>query len=197
MAELWAALVDPAGVGVTVYMPGSYPYVNGFHAPGPSGTAGFGTNYFRAVTPFAIPPGAVRDLEVFVIAGHHEAARGTVYRLRPEIAVLDVLAPLGWLDEPEDGSVHAGSIPVAGWAWDNVGISRVDVLVDDVFVAVATYGIDRPDVAAAYPGAPVATGYGYLLDGAALSNGPHRVMTRSWDAAGNVLELSATVVVNN
>lgn len=197
MAEYWAALIDASGRALTVYMPGSLPYVNGFLAPGAPGPQGDGTTYFRSVTPFGIEPGAVVEAEVYVIAGHHTDARQVVYTLRPSAAVPDILWPFGALDEPSAGSTVSGTISVAGWALDNVAVTRVDILVDDVVAGTATYGVERQDVAAAYPGAPVNAGYEYVLDTSSYPNGPHVIVAVARDAAGHAGRMAATVTVAN
>lgn len=197
MSEHWASLVNGTGDGVTVYMPGSYPFVNGFVAPGSPGPTGTGTTYFRSVTPFGFDPADVREAEVFVIAGHHVEARGTVYALRTAGTPPDVLAPLGHLDAPANDATVAGLIDVAGWALDNTIVAAVVVQVDGAEVGTAAYGLERADVQAAYPGAPLATGYEYRLDTAALSNGTHTVRTLARDAAGNTLMRAAVVTVAN
>ncbi|MCP4148253.1 MAG: hypothetical protein GY757_10935 [bacterium] len=67
--------------------------------------------------------------------------------------------PFGEFSTPVDGSTGANSIPVTGWALDDVGIETVKIyreesgilayLGDAVFVEGA-----RPDVEQAYPGYP-------------------------------------------
>jgi hypothetical protein len=83
--------------------------------------------------------------------------------------------PDGRFDTPLDGAIGlTGSIPVTGWAVDDVDVVRVRILRDpvegegpnQVFIGNAAF-VDgaRPDVAAANPGVPRPTrvGWGYLM----------------------------------
>lgn len=56
---------------------------------------------------------------------------------------------LAWIDQPApDARIEGDVLEVAGWAFaDGVGIARIDVLIDGVFVAQAGYGFDAPHVA--------------------------------------------------
>jgi hypothetical protein len=52
------------------------------------------------------------------------------------------------VDSPAPDATLAGSFDVVGWAFkDDVGIARVDILIDDRLVAVARYGTPAPHVA--------------------------------------------------
>ena len=83
--------------------------------------------------------------------------------------------PFGFIDTPADNSTGiTGSLPVTGWALDDVGVARVRIFRDPVFgeparqiyLGDATF-VDgaRPDVQAAFPSLPFASraGWGYLL----------------------------------
>jgi hypothetical protein len=78
--------------------------------------------------------------------------------------------PFGTYETPADGATVAGSIPVTGWALDDVGPASVKLyrksgatrtyIGDAIFVEGA-----RPDVEAAYPGYPLnyQAGWGYMM----------------------------------
>ena len=85
-------------------------------------------------------------------------------------------APIGFIDGPVDGATGiTGSVPVTGWAIDDLDVVRVRILRDPV--AGETTGVPvyigdaalidgaRPDVAALFPALPRNTraGWGYLL----------------------------------
>jgi len=106
-------------------------------------------------------------------------------------------APFGMVDTPASGAVVAGSIPIGGWALDDVGVTNVAIYRDpvgtegpgQVFIGNATF-IEgaRPDVERAYPALPARTraGWGYLL------------LTNMLPGAGNgVFNLSAYAVDNH
>lgn len=82
--------------------------------------------------------------------------------------------PFGFMETPAHNSIARSSIPVTGWALDDIGVSGVEIWRNPVagepaglkFVgnAVLVEGA-RPDVALAYPGYPANTraGWGYML----------------------------------
>jgi hypothetical protein len=81
----------------------------------------------------------------------------------------DTTAPTVSVTAPSGGQRVAGSVAVSATASDNVGVSRVDVLVD---------GVVRGSASAA--SATVA------WDTTAVADGPHTLSARGVDAAGNV-----------
>jgi hypothetical protein len=85
-------------------------------------------------------------------------------------------APAGVFDTPTNGIVNvAGSLPVTGWAVDDVGIARVDIYRDAVGSEPAGAQIllgsaslvsgSRPDVEGLYPNAPLnyRAGWGFMV----------------------------------
>jgi hypothetical protein len=91
-------------------------------------------------------------------------------------------APFGSIDTPVHGSTARSSIPVSGWALDDIAVERVKIyrmegthqiyIGDAVFVEGA-----RPDVESAYPGYPnnYKAGWGYMLLTNFLPNGGNGV----------------------
>ena len=84
-------------------------------------------------------------------------------------------AAFGFVDTPGDNAAGiTGSLPVTGWALDDVDVARVRIFRDavsgeptgQVYIGDATF-VDgaRPDVEAAFPSVPFASGagWGYLL----------------------------------
>ena len=84
--------------------------------------------------------------------------------------------PAGVFDTPTNGIVNvAGSLPVTGWAVDDVGIARVDILRDAVgsepagamilLGSAALVSGSRPDVENLYPNAPQSyrAGWGFMV----------------------------------
>jgi hypothetical protein len=124
-------------------------------------------------------------------------------------------SPFGAFETPGDGANVASSIPVCGWALDDIGPAAVKLyrtavpgepssppglvfIGDAVFVEGA-----RPDVELAYPGHPLSyrAGWGYMLltnflPGA--GNGPVTLVVRAVDGEGHVTELGRkTILCNN
>jgi hypothetical protein len=116
--------------------------------------------------------------------------------------------PFGYFDTPVDGSTISSSIPVTGWALDDIGVESVKIyreqgkklifIGDAIFVEGA-----RPDVAAAYPGYPNNTkaGWGYMMLTNLLPNNGNGIFTLhaiATDSEGNTSTLGTkTITVDN
>jgi hypothetical protein len=120
--------------------------------------------------------------------------------------------PFGSFDTPVHGSTVRSSIPVTGWALDDIGIDRVIIRrnavagegTDKIYIgdAVLVEGA-RPDVELAYPGYPMnyKAGWGYMMLTNMLpngGNGPFTIYAYARDFAGHeVLLGSKTVTCDN
>ena len=120
--------------------------------------------------------------------------------------------PFGVLDTPGDGAQVSGSLPVGGWALDDLEVSRVQIFRDpvageapaQVFIGTAVFVRGaRPDIQQAYPTYPQndRAGWGYLILTNMLpnlGNGMFRIYAYAEDAEGARTLLGArTIVVNN
>ncbi len=116
--------------------------------------------------------------------------------------------PRGVFDTPISGSTVTGSIPVTGWAIDNIGIENVKIyrnpvtgegdglvyIGDAIFVEGA-----RPDIEAAFPGYPnnYKAGWGYLMLTNALpgqGNGNFILYAKTTDKEGNTVTLGSKTI---
>ena len=93
--------------------------------------------------------------------------------------VSDTTAPTVALTSPTSGATLSGSVPLTATASDNIGVSRVDFLVDGAVVGQGTLSGGT---------------YTYTWDTTPASTGSHTVRARATDAAGNNT-LSSTVTV--
>ncbi len=82
---------------------------------------------------------------------------------------LDGVAPTVSLTSPADGSTVNGNVALAAVASDDVGVERVEFLVDGVLV-----------------GSDTSAPYTATWDASAASNGPHAVQARARDLVDNV-----------
>lgn len=187
--EQWAAFVDKNGNGLTVYIPGVFPYVGGFAAAGDPGPTGFGTNYFAPFAIYTFSPGAVLEGDVYLIAGDYRHARQVIYDLHNQLSVADIFTPFGTVDSPQVNATVGGTTSVAGWTFDNVAVAEVDIFVDGVRAGMANYGIPRPDVVKDFPSAPDGCGFSFSLDTRGYSNGTHTMQVRVVDTSGNTAVL--------
>jgi hypothetical protein len=116
--------------------------------------------------------------------------------------------PIGDFSTPIDGSIVSGSVPVTGWALDDVAVQDVKIYQGDenflvyygdaVFVEGA-----RPDIEAAYPDYPAnyKAGWGYMLLTNYFphgGNGDYRLHAVATDINGNRVDLGVkTITVDN
>jgi hypothetical protein len=187
--EQSAALVDANNQGLTVFVPGVYPY---WSASWPDQSAGDGptasaTVYMAPMASLTIQPGQVIEGDVYVIPGDAAAARAEVYALHQALPSSNIVTPLVTMDVPAPNATISGSgTQMAGWAFGNSAVSAVMIYVDGLLKGSATLGGARPDVAAAYPHlAPADSGWSYSLDTATLTNGVHSLVVHATDSSGN------------
>ena len=184
--EQWGALVNNKNIGLTVFVPGSYPYAEGTSVP-PGGPPNHGANYFKLLTFASFAPGSVLEADLYLFGGDYRTARQAIYALKKTMPPQDPFPPVGSLDAPGRDSILKGSTAVTGWAFDNNQVSEVDVLVDEKVVGQAQYGsTQRPDVSVKYAHAPLSIGFRYALDTTKYPNGKHSVGINVKDPAGNV-----------
>jgi hypothetical protein len=101
------------------------------------------------------------------------------------------------MDVPQDGASLGGTASLWGWAFDNIGVNRVEIRVDSTSFGNATLGGSRPDIPNAYPNAISNAGWHFSLNTKKISDGQHTITARMYDAAGNFSDRSATVTINN
>jgi len=117
-------------------------------------------------------------------------------------------SPFGSFDTPADGAAQEGSVPVTGWALDDIQVAKVEIwraaAADEgsglVYIGEAVFVEDaRPDVEKVYPLYPNnrRAGWGYMM----LTNGlPNRgngtfvIHARATDAEGRVVEIGKKTI---
>jgi hypothetical protein len=130
-----------------------------------------------------------------------------VFRIRQ--AGTGSVPPFGAFDAPLDGSQVSGSIPLGGWALDDLEVTRVQIYRDpsggegssQIFMGNAVFVRGaRPDVARAYPTYPQndRAGWGFLILTNMLpnqGNGASRVYAYADDAEGARTLLGAKTII--
>jgi Bacterial Ig domain len=200
VSEQWGSLVNTQNSGLTVYVPSVDPYFIGFTAPdiGGGGPADNSTNYFAPLGNLTIGPGFVFEGDFYVIAGDGTQARQIVYQLHQNLMIPDIFAPFENIDQPPAGSKVSGVTLVSGWAFDDVKVSKVQILIDRVVDGTANYGLPRPDVQQTFPSAPVNVGFSYSLDTTKYTNGTHTLNVQAIDSSGNIaLTPDEQIVISN
>ena len=188
--EQWGAYVDSTNTGLALYTPMQFPNSKGFNAGS--------TLQFTPLCPYSWDPGSVLEFDTYILLGAVNDSRTAVYALHSQQSGRSPLPAFGNLDDPHTGDTLKGTANVAGWAWDLSAMASIDVFVDGNRVGSATYGLPRPDVGNAFPGAPVNLGYQYSLDSTQLSNGSHTIIVKATDANGRVATFpTAQVTVSN
>ena len=94
----------------------------------------------------------------------------------------------------------AGSTNIGGWAFDdNTGIETVQIAVDGVAFGNASYGGDRSDVCAVYPGKTGCpnVGWNYALDTNMLADGTHSLAVTVTNSAGRSTTVTSSFQVAN
>jgi photosystem II stability/assembly factor-like uncharacterized protein len=112
--------------------------------------------------------------------------------------------PFGEFATPVEGAATYSSIPVTGWALDDVGLASVKIYNGDSYVGDAVFVEGaRPDVQTAYPNYPnnYKAGWGYMLLTYFLpggGNGTYTLVAKAVDIEGNeVVFGSKTITIDN
>ena len=113
-------------------------------------------------------------------------------------------APFGEFATPLDGASVSGSIPVTGWALDDIGIANVKIYNGNAYTGDAVFVEGaRPDVETVYPTYPnnYKAGWGYMLLTNCLpggGNGTYTLTAKATDIEGNEVTLgSRNITVDN
>lgn len=129
-----------------------------------------------------------------VIKFRETGNNGSQKVLQSKKIIVSRLPVRGWLDVP-DSYTFASNSTISGWILDSSGVSKIEVLVDDVVVGEADYGFARPDILSAYPEYNnTNAGFKYNLDVSKLSDGKHVVKIRETGLNGGKTVLQSKAV---
>lgn len=163
-----------------------------------SGSLGTGLNLSASGSISGTPttPGT----SVFVVRVTDSAAQSVSRTLAIAIKPADKLAPFGVLETPDFRATLNNTASGSGWALDNVGVTQIDVLVDNQKAADGIYGLSRADIGAVWGTFPNAahSGFSFAIDTTKFSIGEHTLSVRLIDAAGNSTIIGArTILIQN
>jgi hypothetical protein len=197
LSESWAAFTNTQGIGFAAYSPQAFPY-----SPPSQSTSNPAVDEelaFPFLTPFSFTPGSSVQFDTFLMLGTDTTMQLETYDIKRQLGPFaDIAPPTGSLDLPASGTTVSGMVAVEGWAFDSVSATTLDLYVDGVLNSSGVPNIARPDIVAAFPGAPANTGYQFNLDTTQLPNGQHTLEVRATDASGNIGLLPYhTVTVQN
>ncbi|HWQ39441.1 MAG TPA: hypothetical protein VNM24_12705 [Burkholderiales bacterium] len=139
-------------------------------------------NNVRAVFRFGLAPRGVVRARSYLMLGSAATIAKLAERLERS------LPPFGALERPAPDEVVSGpEIPVAGWALDNVGVSRVELLLDGKRFAVLAPDRARSDVCREWPGYAGCErpGFAGTIPAAGLTPCAHLVEAVAVDTDGN------------
>lgn len=197
-SEHWASFLNADSVGITIYAPDSYGYVEAAsHPSGTSGPKGSAFNYLRPLMVFGLPPESTVESDFYLILGDYKAARQTIYELRAGERSRNILAPYLTVDQPRPEQTVSGSVTLLGWCFGNSPVTQVTISVDDGPPQAARYGTPRPDVGTIFPGIQPDIGFTLELDTRAYANGSHTLHVRAVDATGVVATRNIEVHIDN
>ncbi len=110
-----------------------------------------------------------------------DVSRGLIYRIVTPSGSSDTTIPTVTLTAPASGATISGNAVISANATDNVGVTKVEFLVDSTIVNTDT-----------------TSPYSYNWNSAGTTNGSHNVKAKAYDAAGNSQTSTAiTVTVSN
>jgi thermitase len=92
----------------------------------------------------------------------------------------DTTAPLTWLDSPADGAIVQGTVNLSAAASDNVGVTKIELLVNGVVRASSSSNT-----------------ISWNWDSTGVADGIHSITSRAYDAANNTSASSISVSVHN
>jgi putative Ig domain-containing protein len=134
---------------------------------------------------------------VFVVRATDSASQTVTRTLAIVIKPADKLAPFGVLETPDYRATLNNVATGSGWALDNVGVTEIDVLLDNQKVGEAIYGLSRPDIGAVWGTFPNAahSGFSFTIDTTKFTIGEHTLAVRLIDAAGNFTIVGTRTIV--
>ncbi|MDZ4263763.1 MAG: Ig-like domain-containing protein [Pseudomonadota bacterium] len=92
----------------------------------------------------------------------------------------DITPPKVSVDFPSNGTIVRGTTAVTAIATDDVGVARVDFYLDGTLKATDT-----------------TSAYSFVWDTTGGSDGPHTILAKAYDGAGNSASHSISVIVDN
>ncbi len=140
-------------------------------------------NNIRGSFVFGIPAKGWVRARAYIVLGSFNTISQKVTWLKTHIP------PFGSLDAPIDDAVqHVGTpMDVRGWVMDNIGVSKVEVLVDGQVVKTVGLQVKRKDVCTAFPGYAMCPNVGFRtkVDVSGLTPCAHLMEVRATDTDGN------------
>ncbi|HPG41262.1 MAG TPA: YCF48-related protein [bacterium] len=166
---------------------------------------GTGSGYFSVfVDPTGLTPGQYSGT-ISVYDGQDNTLPNWINIYMNVLGKGSSMSPFGSFDTPQAGTTVQGTIPVTGWALDDVGVEYVKLFLEYngnmSYLGEASF-IEgaRPDLQQAYPHTPnnQKAGWGYMLLTNFLpngGNGMYSIWAHASDLEGNSTTLGASTII--
>ncbi len=126
-----------------------------------------------------------------------DLVRQPVILLKSPLSGSDFTPPTtNWELSPSISTAITGSVTLAPWAFDPVGVQSVRILLDGTLIGTATGGFPRPDVVSVYPAAPLNCGYQFVFNATLYSHGAHMLTAVITDNSQITTTLQAPIVIS-
>jgi hypothetical protein len=157
-----------------------------------------------SVDPSNLVPGTYKGT-IFVSSADAPNSPQTVGVYMTIYTGVQTSGPFGEFATPVEGALTSGSIPVTGWALDDIGVQCVEIFREEgkslIYIGDAVF-VDgaRPDVEQAYPTYPnnYKAGWGYMMLTNFLpggGNGTFKIHAIAADLEGNQVTLGTKTII--
>ncbi|WP_288236663.1 N-acetylmuramoyl-L-alanine amidase [uncultured Clostridium sp.] len=123
----------------------------------------------------------------------------SVYNIQRNIKVnRSVLKSIGRIDEPSDGLVVSGNkMKIRGWALTNSGVDQIKVYIDGTYLGNANIGLDRSDIANAYPlySNSGKAGFEFIVNTEKLTSGQRNITLEVISKDGSKFNLNRSFII--
>ena len=106
--------------------------------------------------------------------------------------------PFGDINGPTDGAIVKKTVhaQVAGWVLSEDGIEEVAVYIDRKYIASATLGVSRPDVAKVFPqfNDSASSGWQASFEISNISEGAHQLLVQARSKKGAIADLGKLTI---
>ena len=123
---------------------------------------------------------------------------GSTYNTETKVNIKKSNPPIQVIDTLTSGQVIDGnSLSVSGWSLNAIGVSKINIYVDDALKGTTTTNIARPDVKAVYPAYNNAnSGYTANIDISNVSGGNRKIRVEQVAKDGSTYNTEVGVYVN-
>lgn len=114
-----------------------------------------------------------------------------------KVSAVDSKLPIGSFAPPSPNQTLSGNVIIGGWVIHESGIESVSVYIDRDFALKANCGLDRPDVAQAYPSftKDMISGWNAMLATNSIRPGVHELLARVCAKDGTQRDFAVPITI--